>query len=128
MKTLRMGIALLVAAMAVGLTACGTGTDATSTSAASAASAVGSHFNADLATGYESLAATRKIGNGLAIAGSINKATAKMIESQCDSLRATLDALNNSGSSTTNNTVLDNTLRAIDALSVYVRASQGAKT
>lgn len=119
----------LLAALAVGafsLAACGTGLGAADPAASGvSASAVASHFKADLATGYDTIKVVRIGATNALQAHAITADQAEAIQTQCKAFTATLDSLRAAGESPGNQTTLTATLVAIQAATVFITVSQG---
>lgn len=125
-KRVRFAAMLFVTAFAVTLAACGTSTGVATADPSASTPAV-AHVNAQLATGYYTLASVRSVSNVLYNSQVIDKPTGVMIEGQCDTLRATLDAYKAVGANV-NQTALDKTLDAITVLQTFVKAKQGGSS
>jgi len=104
------------------LTACGTGAAGADPSASSPAS---SHYKADLAAGYDAIAAVRIGVLKAAQAHAITVTQAEAVQTQCKAFTATLDTLRAGAATSTNQTMLTATLLAISAATAYTTISQG---
>lgn len=120
---------LACAALAAGLAlcistaGCGTGSSAADPAASSPAS---SHFNADLAAGYDTVKAVRVASTNALNAHAITVTQAGAVQTQCKAFTATLDSLRAAGATSNSQTTLTATLLAINAATIFITASQGA--
>lgn len=104
------------------LAACGTGSIAADPAASSPAT---SHFKADLATGYGTLAAI-EVGAKVALQGGyLSGSQVDGFIAQRAAFKKTLDDLRAAGDSLGNETALANVLAAISAAKSIIQASQG---
>ncbi len=90
-----------------------------------AVSAAGTHFKADLASGFYAVETVRAGAAAAVQARVITVAQANAVRTQCAAFTATLKSLEASGQTASSQDVLATTLDAIKAASVFVSISSG---
>ena len=122
-----IGLAVLSIAACAGLgalSACGTGTSALDPGTGASTPAT-SHFKADLATGYDAIAAVRVAASSALEAHAITVDQGVAVQTQCTAFTATLDSLRTIGETASSQTALMATLMAIKAATNLVATTQG---
>ncbi len=128
-KSLRsLALLAVIAVGALSMTACGTGTGggAAPPAAASAASApAASHYKADLAAAYDTLALAQTAVTSALQAHKVTADEAQAVRTQCKALTTLLDGLAAAGDSTSSEAKLAAAVAAVNAVSDYLKSPTG---